>query len=293
METNDLYSYRLNQVVDYIQENLSKPIDLSILSAIAGFSPYHFHRIFSAFYRETPREMVNRLRLETAANLLIKNPKMSLTEISIKCGFSSSSVFSRSFKTHFELSPIDYRKTNLPIGFRSEKSPIYGYPMDYERWMPVLQNVVIKDLPQTEVAYTASYGYSPGLISQAWQKIYLWALAQELITTETVYLGISFDDPFITDPQKWRYYACISIPGAVICPEGIYPLTVQGGKYAVFRVACLQKQIHEVYMSIYRVWLPNSGYLPGELPPYDRYYSQTSDPDVTMEMDICIPIEKG
>lgn len=290
MESEDLYLYRLNQVVDYIQDHLSQSIDLSHLSSIAGFSPFHFHRIFSAYYQETPREMVNRIRLETAANLLIKNPKKTLIHIAFQCGFSSSSVFSRSFKSYFGVSPLEYRKTNQPGRVPAEISPIFGYRMDYERWVPVLQKVILKDLPQICVAYVASYGYSPTLICQAWQKIRLWAQAQQLISKETAFLGISFDDPFITEPDKWRYYACISVPRVVNRADGLYPLTIQGGKYAVFPVICRQQEIHEVYMAIYRYWLPHSGYLPGELPPYDRYYTQTDDPQERMQMEICIPL---
>lgn len=59
MTTVPNYYYQLEQVVDTMQQNLMAELDLEKLSEIAGFSPFHFHRIFSAIYGETPHDNVN------------------------------------------------------------------------------------------------------------------------------------------------------------------------------------------------------------------------------------------
>jgi AraC family transcriptional regulator len=50
------YTERIYQAVDYISDHLSDEITLNKLAEVACFSPFHFHRIFTAITGETPRE---------------------------------------------------------------------------------------------------------------------------------------------------------------------------------------------------------------------------------------------
>ncbi len=107
----DLYTRRMDQTIAYISQHLSQELDLTIVAAASGFSPFHFHRIFKAMTGETPQAYINRLRLEKAANLLVKSASSSITEIAFLCGFSSSAVFARSFKKYYGISASDYAKS--------------------------------------------------------------------------------------------------------------------------------------------------------------------------------------
>jgi AraC family transcriptional regulator len=48
---------RINRIINYIQQNPEKDLSLQSLSKIASFSPYHFHRIFTAIVGENPNIM--------------------------------------------------------------------------------------------------------------------------------------------------------------------------------------------------------------------------------------------
>ncbi len=54
------YIFRINKVIDYIENNLDNSLSLEELARIASFLPYHFHRIFSAFKGETLNGFVKR-----------------------------------------------------------------------------------------------------------------------------------------------------------------------------------------------------------------------------------------
>ena len=43
------YEQNIVRVCDYINQNLDDDLSLDILSAVSGFSKFHFHRVFSAF----------------------------------------------------------------------------------------------------------------------------------------------------------------------------------------------------------------------------------------------------
>ena len=103
------YLSRIHRVIDYIEANIAQDLRLEGLACVAGFSRFHFHRIFRALVGETLNQYVTRLRLEKAATLLISNPKTSVTEIAFDCGFSSSAAFARAFKEAFGMSATEFR----------------------------------------------------------------------------------------------------------------------------------------------------------------------------------------
>src|SRR5271166_4441263 len=87
------YSRRIDRVIDYLRENLHRPVKLGELAHVACFSEFHFHRIFGAVSGETLNNFTKRLRLEKAARLL-RYSDQNLTDIALDCGFSSA-TFSR------------------------------------------------------------------------------------------------------------------------------------------------------------------------------------------------------
>jgi len=74
------YKSRIISVINFINNNLHEKITLEQLSSAACFSPFHFHRIFAALIGETPSDFLNRVRLEKAANLLITNSSLTITQ---------------------------------------------------------------------------------------------------------------------------------------------------------------------------------------------------------------------
>src|SRR5687768_9925011 len=99
----NVYIQRINAVIGYVRENLNDDLSLDTLARVAGFSPFHFHRLFKSITGETINEIVIRLRLERAVMLLRSTPNLSVTQAAFDCGFKSAPVFSRAFKKQYEL----------------------------------------------------------------------------------------------------------------------------------------------------------------------------------------------
>jgi AraC-like DNA-binding protein len=104
------YAQRIDRVTDYLRANLHRPVKLAELANVACFSEFHFHRIFTAVSGETLNNFTNRLRLEKAARLL-RYSEQSLTDIALDCGFSSSATFSRAFRSGYDTSPSQLRRS--------------------------------------------------------------------------------------------------------------------------------------------------------------------------------------
>ena len=107
------YTARINRVIDFIEDNISEELSLEVLSKVACFSPFHFHRIFRGMVGETINQFTQRIRLEKATAQLVGNPKKSITGIALELGFSGSAVFARAFKEAFKMSATSQCKLTL------------------------------------------------------------------------------------------------------------------------------------------------------------------------------------
>jgi AraC family transcriptional regulator len=100
---------QLRSVVAYIQDHSSEDLTLDVLAQQAGFSPFHFARLFRQTTGETPHQRVRRERLEYA-RCLLHSTTLSLAEVAAKTGFGNQSYFTRVFKQALRMTPAAYRR---------------------------------------------------------------------------------------------------------------------------------------------------------------------------------------
>lgn len=75
------YTRRMNRVLEYIDQHLDQPLELADLAQIAHFSPWHFHRLFTAWVGETLGDYLRRRRLACAAQQLASRPDASIQHL--------------------------------------------------------------------------------------------------------------------------------------------------------------------------------------------------------------------
>ena len=104
------YHQRINKVILYINNHLSEDLNLNQLASYSNFSVYHFHRIMRAYLGEPIGNYILRLRLETAARLLMFTQEQ-IADIAWKTGYETPSAFTNAFKNRFGLSPVEFRNS--------------------------------------------------------------------------------------------------------------------------------------------------------------------------------------
>lgn len=105
----------LRRARDLIDQRYREPQDVGVLAGEAGYSPFHFVRIFRATFGETPRQYLSRRRVERAKDLL-RHSNLTVTEICFLVGFSSLGSFSSRFRTLVGRTPTDYRRYHVERG---------------------------------------------------------------------------------------------------------------------------------------------------------------------------------
>jgi AraC-like DNA-binding protein len=99
---------RLKQVRELIDASPHLPLDLERLSSHAGYSRYHFLRLFQQAFRQTPHQYLVTRRIEKAKALLA-DERHSVTEVCFAVGFQSPGSFSSLFCRSVGQSPAAYR----------------------------------------------------------------------------------------------------------------------------------------------------------------------------------------
>lgn len=103
---------RFENVLTYISEHLSEPVNLTKLARMANLSPTYFSNLFSQLMGISPLQYINKRRVEESQRLLLSTDD-TLYKIARVAGFTDEYYFSRVFKKIIGVSPDHYRKQNL------------------------------------------------------------------------------------------------------------------------------------------------------------------------------------
>jgi AraC family transcriptional regulator len=91
-----LSPHQLRQTRDYIEANLGEKLGLADLAVNVRISPYYFCRMFKQSMGVSPHQFVIRRRIEKGQQLL-KEHRLTITEVASSLGFSDQSHFARVF----------------------------------------------------------------------------------------------------------------------------------------------------------------------------------------------------
>lgn len=111
VSTTSKNNLSLSNVCNYISEHFTEDLTLESISAYAGFSKYHFERVFSEYTGVTFYQYLQQFRINYAQTLL-SNPELSVTDISYQAGFASCTAFTRAFKKSTGYPPSQFRMLN-------------------------------------------------------------------------------------------------------------------------------------------------------------------------------------
>lgn len=95
-------------ITDYISKHFSEDLSLEEVASLAGFSKYHFSRLFKQYTDCSFYKFLNQKRIEYAKSLLL-DPQIAVTEVAVQSGFSSLSAFLRMFKQMNLCTPTEFR----------------------------------------------------------------------------------------------------------------------------------------------------------------------------------------
>lgn len=99
---------KLSEILALMETNLEEPLRPGDLAKTVNISTRQLERLFRRYLSATPKKYYMDMRLQRAQHLLLQT-NMSVTEVSVACGFNAASHFSRLFRQRYGMSPHKLR----------------------------------------------------------------------------------------------------------------------------------------------------------------------------------------
>lgn len=296
------YIRRIHKVQDYIEQHSGQSLSIEELSNAAGFSKYHFSRIFQGILHEPLAHYVNRIRMENALFLLAHRTDKNMTDIAYELGLSDSAVFSRAFKKFYGVSPREYRKEYSKNCKDSFLLSEYNKDTAKKEWegnqFPVTGQITIVNMEEKQVAYVRHTGTYETLAKEyegLMQTLFTQAKKQHLLVDgQNWVLAMYHDNPEFGEESQFRTSLCLTVSQEILVQEdGILGrMKLEGGLYAVGHFQIQQEQYSDAWNYMYQEWIAGSGYVPRNYCPFEVYRNDpSSDESHINEVDIYVPIE--
>jgi AraC family transcriptional regulator len=152
----------------------------------------------------------------------------------------------------------------------------------------VNSKIEIKKIKKMKLLYERYIGNYYNL-KDFWTTFYRHMEERRLVHENTIFIGISYDDPLITDENRCIYDVCIKVNTNEYVGTNTH--VIEEGYYVCYQFHDTIPQMINAFNEIFSIWLPYSGYETAHKLPLEIYHS-TLDPQGRIRADICIPIIK-
>ena len=264
--------------IDYIEENLTEPLEIGTVAGTAGLSPFYYQRIFGALCGMTVGEYIRARRMTLAARELA-GTDLKVIDAALKYGYDSPDSFARAFQRFHGITPSAAKESGAQL---KSFAPLHikislegGIMLDYR---------ISEKAPFTVVGVKRRFNSDTSYqeIPKFWNE---W-LAHGENRPVMGSFGICID----MDGKNFDYWiADMYLPWKEI-PEGCETRLIPGGLWAQFR--CTLKTLQTVNTQIWSEWLPSlkEYSLAGD---YDLEFYMEPDENGECECYIWVPLKKN
>ena len=270
----------------FVEANDSEALSLETLAGVAGLSPYHFARQFTARYGLTPMAFVRARRLGLAAKLLASPDPPTLVNLAFDAGFESQEGFTRAFKRAFGVSPGRYRRgvaAPMEAAAMSDAAAAARVTRDPD---PVRKRA----FRIAGVAAVFDETNKAG-IPLLWRQLGPRLPLPGQVGGGTFGVGCATD---ATAEGCFRYFASVAIAPHAPIPDGLEAFEVPEQTYLVFRLDTDASDLHtQMQAALRQIWgelAPKSGHKLARGPDLE-VYPPGFQPDRPSRIEWWIPVE--
>ena len=291
----DHYLSAVQRALEFIEARLTEPITLAAIARRAGFSPWHFQRIFQAYMGETLAAYLRRRRLSVAVNE-IRNTRRRILDIALDYQFGTHAAFTRAFKATFQAAPRTFRREHRPLP-AALAQPVASPPAG--RYFPM--KPTLRKLPALTFIGLEARFFGPmspdcnnhKVIPPLFNRFFARTSELPPGPEDACTYGLTRCAPApdrIRDDELVYLAARRAAPRTPV-PAGMARWKLAAQTYAVFTHCGPVVRVDDTFTRIYREWLPQSGHEPvgeGSLECYE--HTRFGDGGPKSEFDIFIPV---
>ena len=266
----------IKKALHHIEAHLKDDLRVADLAKAAGYSEYHFLRIFKQVTHLTPADYIRKRRLSEIARE-IDHGLRPISDIAFEYGFNSKENFTRAFKSEHNCLPTEYKALGNSLKLfgplQAPTAPLEVVP-------------TIATLPGFSLTVFLKQDIS---IPAFWNMYNSKELSLRLARGRRVPdYGVSH---WNHTKQQLDYFIGIQTAHATGNTDGTVQIEIPGGVYAVFMVPPSShfefvNTIHQTWQYINQVWAPPNGYT--RIGSYEfETYTETSR---TYSEEIYVPL---
>lgn len=272
----------IERVLAYMEAHLKDDrqgvLDNATLARVAGYSQYHFLRVFRKIVGHTPADYIRKRRISEIVRRIGEGNR-PMSDIAFEYGFNSKENFTRAFKKEHHILPTEFRTAQCSLR-------LYA-PFEFQCGEPKPAMSIAWLDPFSLVAYPCDEDAPPCF----WNKYNAECRSTRLS-------GGAVTEDF--GAMKWNsatkrleYYIGIRADKAKGDLTGTVRLDIAGGLYAVFDTPPATQHdfvatIRRTWDWIYGVWMPESGYRRANGFEWESYVESSKE----YSERIYVPIEK-
>ncbi len=244
------HQIHIQHALDWIENNLQYDIHPSDMARVAGYSEYHFLRLFKESVGLTPADYIRKRRITEIVRRMATEAR-PISDIAFEYGFNSKENFIRAFKREHAILPTEYRNAlnSLKLYDRVVLTP-----------SPLQIEAEIIEMPDLRlVVYPCDEPTPP----QFWNKYNTGGWSERLSGGRmTKDFGVS---AWNRTAHRLDYYIGIPEEEAHGDRTETVTLHIRGGTYAVFDTPPVTQfefvsMIHRTWDYIGNTWLKENGY---------------------------------
>lgn len=276
---------RLNEAINYIEENLTDKIDYSKLGQIACCSSYHFQRMFTYIAGMTLSEYIRKRKMSLAA-VDLQGGKEKIIDVATKYGYASPTAFNRAFHSVHGINPSSVKNEGIsiksfpPITFKITVKGVEE--MNYRIESKKAFRIVGVSAP-LDKEMENNFAVVPQMWQTAVENGTLQELSKIMSSTPTGLLGVSV----CNDKEDWKYFIAVASEngGDILFEDYMVPAST----WAIFLGTGTNQSVQELERRIFTEWFPTSGYEYGDAPDIEVYINP--DPQNTI-FEVWVPVKK-
>ena len=291
----------IQRTIDYVEEHLCDAITVDTLAHMAGFSTYHFYRIFAAYMGLPVMEYIKTRRLEHAASALAQGQRV--LDIAMAFGFETHAGFTRAFRRRYHVPPEKFRR--YATESLSQKPDLLKLRQQYKITGGVIMQPKIIEKPAWKAAgyairTTGMNNQNTKDIPAFWSAYMTDGRMDKLHSIKGKISDTEYGMCLPHDPQtdEFDYLIAIEVKDFDDAKaQGLYTCDIPAMTNAVFTTPPASAEnfvqaIQSTWHYIYTEWFPKSGY---QFAPNGIDFEQYDERCLgdSKSIDICIPIIKA
>jgi AraC family transcriptional regulator len=245
--------------IDFIESHLDEDFDISAVARHAGFSHWHFQRVFKALTNETLKGYIRGRRLANALEALYAR-RSPILEIALASGFESQAAFTRAFKHVFDMTPAKYRALGKRTEFVHKLRIDEAYLRHLHSDVSLIPDMISRPEMTLIGLSTSFFGFDSDKSNMGSRLPPLWdALLGRRHEIANAQPGGLYGAVIPTaGEERLTYLAGALVLGQPKVPRGMVALTVPAAAYAQFTHRGFPKELNQTVNYIYANWLLTS-----------------------------------